>query len=72
MRVGPFGLLSIKERMADLKRRRPEEESRLEILEKQGLLVEEELMELTDGKLGKIGESDVKNRARELLLSSSF
>lgn len=54
MRTGPFGLLSLPERIKDLKHRRPAERKYLDRLLELGLLVEEQLDELTEQRLSEI------------------
>jgi len=66
MRVGPFGLLTLAERIQDLKKRRPEESSTLDRLLRQGLAVEKELDNITELKLNELSDNEVKQRMMEL------
>lgn len=59
MRTGPFGLLSLPQRIADIKQRRPEESAQLDILLQQGLEVEEQLDLATHGRLSEIDEVQI-------------
>jgi hypothetical protein len=66
MRVGPFGLLSLDERISDLKKRRPEESDLLDRLLNEGKQVEAELAVLTKGRIGEI-TNDLVNQSMEVL-----
>ncbi|MFZ1721377.1 MAG: HD domain-containing protein [Microgenomates group bacterium] len=66
MRTGPFGLLSLTERIHDLKIRRPKESADLDVLLKQGLLVEQKLKELTQGRVSEITSEQVEDTAKLL------
>ena len=66
MRIGPFGLLTLTERIQDLKLRRPEESEDLDILLEQGLLVEQQLIKVTNNQLLKITTELVERKAKQL------
>jgi len=66
MRTGPFGLLTLTERIQDLKLRRPEESEDLDILLEQGLLVEQQLIKVTNNQLLKITTELVERKAKQL------
>lgn len=66
MRTGPFGLLTITERVNDLKKRRPEESEDLDILLEQGFIVEKQLNVATQNKLSEITSELVEHVAEKL------
>jgi hypothetical protein len=67
MRIGPFGLLTLTERIKDLKKRRTEEGEDLDDLQKLGILVEKQLNKMTDGYLAAITSNLIEEKREKLL-----
>ncbi|MBP9819466.1 hypothetical protein KBC79_01880 [Candidatus Woesebacteria bacterium] len=66
MRTGPFGLLSLSQRISDLKLRRPEESAQLDVLFQQGTLVEKQLENATEHRLSEIDDGLINRTLDEL------
>jgi len=59
MRVGPFGVLSLADRFADLKQRYPHEQTQIEIYHQQSRELEQQLQDQTEIDIMAIDDTQV-------------